>query len=269
MIRRRFLVGMLCCFEVAAAQVPGRHPVLGMGSYSERRSDVFSFVHNQAALAFLKKPSVAFFSERRFMLNELADHRCVLSIPLPPGAFGISLSRFGFTNYSVSNAGIAYGRRLASHISLGLQLNYFTMSIPGLGRSSAGSAELGLLLKLSDRLHAGIHAANPGGMHFSNNENLPDRYTVGMGYDISDRFYFYTELQKEELQPICVNAGLHYALSSLAFVRAGVSTDLNVLWWSAGCLLGFLRLDMTLKYQQPLGISPALTILCYLKGRGT
>ena len=235
----------------------------GLGAYSISHADVFSFTSNQASLAQLKNTSAAVFSERRFMLEEMSLYQAAVSVLTSSGNFGLKAGYYGFSDYNETQLGLAYARSLGSKIDLGVQFNYNAIRINSYGNASAINFEIGTILHLTDKLHAGVHAYNPVGGKLGKNEEekLASVYTVGMGYEASEKFFVSAEVEKEENQPVNVNAGMQYKFLKQLMARTGIATSTSNVYFGAGFFFNSFRLDAVISYHPQLGISPGLLIL--------
>lgn len=242
---------------------PVAAPYIGLGAYSLNHTDVFSFTSNQASLSQLKSFAAGAYAERRFMQAELNNYTGVIGMPVRLGNFGLKAGYSGFADYSETQLGLACARSLGSKMDVGVQFNYSGIRIAGYGNASAISFEAGAIFHLSDKLHAGFHINNPVGGKFGKDqqEKLSSIYTAGIGYEASDRFYFSSEIIKEEDQPVNVNAGIQYKFIHQLLARAGISSATSVAWFGLGLSLGSLRLDITSSYHPQMGISPGLLLI--------
>lgn len=255
-------------FSVAMMQAqtlrrPVAAPYTGLGAYSLNHVDVFSFTANQAALAQLESSAAGAYGERRFLLNELNNYSAVAGIATKKGNFGVKAGYSGFADYNETQLGLAYARKLGAKIDVGVQFNYNGISIPTYENASAISFEIGTVLHLSDKLHAGIHANNPVGGKFGKEqqEKLSSVYAVGFGYDASEKFFISCEIEKEEDRPINVNAGFQYKLIPQLLVRAGMSSATSTVWAGVGLTLKSFRIDLTSAFHSQLGVTPGLLLL--------
>ena len=232
-----------------------------INTYSALNKDAFSALANQASLAGMKTLSAAFYGERKFMLKDLSSYNLAFSLPTTSGSFGISASYFGSAAFNESSIGLAYGRSLGK-IDVGAQFNYCQFKIDGYGEASTVSMEAGVLLHLTDQLHAGVHIFNPTGATIGKveEERLPMVYTFGLGYDLSDKVYIGTEVEKVEDQPLGVNTGLQYAFEKKLFARAGIATATSSFYLGAGFEWGGFRIDVTASVHPTLGTTPAMLI---------
>src|SRR5215510_4227861 len=199
---------------------------IGLGAYSNHHLDVFSFHTNQAALAKIKIVSAGIYGEKRFLLNELSLYNASLTLPTSSGNFGFDARYYGFSDYNESQVGLAYGRSLGPKVDVGVQFNYYNVRIAGYGNASAINFEIGTIFHLTDNLNAGIHVYNPVGGSLGKNgeEKLASVYSMGFGYDASEKFFMSIEVEKEEGKPVNVNAGLQYKFLQQLLSRMGIST---------------------------------------------
>jgi long-subunit fatty acid transport protein len=248
-----------------------RRPVaanyIGWGAYSLNHVDVFSFTANPAALAQLTNAAAGVYGERRFLLTELNNYQAAIGLLTNSGNFGIKAGYYGYSDYNETELGLGYGRKLGSKVDIGAIFNYHAIRIAGYGSSSAISFELGTVLHITDKLHTGIQVDNPVGGKFSKNgqEKLPSLYAIGMGYDASTKFFISAAIEKEENQPVNVNAGLQYKFLPQLLARAGMSTATSSIWIGLGLTFKSIRLDITTSYHPLLGITPGLLFIFNFK----
>ena len=235
----------------------------GLGACSIDHVDVFSFTNNQASLAQMKSASAGVYGERRFMLNELSLYQLAIAVPTNSGNFGFKAGYFGFSDYNESQMGLAYARKLGNKVDVGVQFNYNGIQVSGYGNSSAINFEIGTVFHLTDRLNAGVHAYNPVGGKYGKDseEKLASIYTVGLGYEASDKFFVSAEIEKEENQTVNVNAGMQYKFLPQFMIRAGIVTNTSVLYGGASLFLKTFRLDVAASYHPQLGVTPGLLLI--------
>ena len=235
----------------------------GLGSYSINHVDVFSFTNNQASLAQMKSASAGVYGERRFMLDELSLYQLAIAVPTNSGNFGVKAGYFGFSDYNESQMGLAYARKLGSKVDIGVQFNYNGIQVSGYGNSSAINFEIGTIFHLTDRLHAGVRAYNPVGGKYGKNseEKLASVYTVGLGYEASDKFFISIEIEKEEKQQANINGGIQYKFLPQFMARAGIATNTSNVYAGVGLFLKTFRLDVVASYHPQLGVTPGLMLI--------
>lgn len=238
-----------------------------MGAYSRNFTDVFSFIHNQAALSKIKKPQAGIYAENRFMLKELKLVTAVAAMPFQKGGVGLSVNYSGYANYNEAQIGFAYGRALGDKANLGIQFNYNAHHTEGYDNLTAVCFEIAAVFHLSEKMHTGIHAYNPVGGRFNqlSGEKLAASYTLGLGYEASEKLLINAELIKEEIQPVSVHAALHYAFEKMFYIRCGTASGYDRSFAAIGLSRNDFRLDMSLSWHRLLGITPSLRIISSLK----
>lgn len=269
----------LCIFiTILAAALPAlsqtsRRPVAAsytwLGAYSISHTDVFSFVSNQASLAQIKNAAAGVYNERRFLLSELNYYGAAFALTTQSGNFGINAGYFGFSGYNESQIGLAYARKLGDKIDMGVQFDYNSIRIAGYGNATAVNFQIGAIMHLSEKLHAGIHVFNPVGGRFGKDlqEKLASAYKAGMGYEASDKFFVSAEIQKVENLPVNVLAGMQYKFLPQLLARVGINTETSIAYLGLGLQLKSFRLDVTASRHPQLGISPGLLLLYNFKSK--
>lgn len=264
------IISVLVCFLDCPAQ-QSRSPALAsypaIGAYSRNFTDVFSFIDNQAALSKIKKPQAGIYAENRFMLKELRLVCAVAAMPFQKGGAGISVNYSGYTNYNETQIGLAYGRALGDRANLGIQFNYNAHRTEGYNNLTAVCFEIGAVFHLSEKMHTGIHAYNPVGGRFNqfSGEKLAASYTLGLGYEASEKLLINAALVKEGMQPVSVNAALHYAFEKAFYIRCGTASGYDRSFAAIGLSRNDIQLDVSLSWHRLLGITPSLRIVSPLK----
>lgn len=144
--------------------------------------DVWSNFHNPASLAGLEGFSAGVYYENRFMLSQFSDKGIALGLPVGNGAFGLSFRSFGYSAYSDSKAGLAYGMKLSDHLSVGVEANYHSFRIAeGYGVQQSISVEGGFRYVMTDHLTIAAHINNPTRAKLSsfNDERIPTTLRAG------------------------------------------------------------------------------------------
>src|SRR6478736_4013969 len=131
------------------------------------------------------------------------------------------------------------------------------------GNAPALNFEIGTIFHLTDKLNIGFHAYNPVGGDLGKNdeEKLASVYSMGIGYDASEKFFMSIEIEKEENKPLSVNAGLQYKFLPQLLTRIGISTATSLLYFGIGYGFKSMRLDVTASYHTQLGITPGLLLV--------
>jgi hypothetical protein len=265
-LKQIFLYGLLVVsFHIHAQTV--RQPLSpfypAIGVYSKNLADPFSMIINPASLGAVERSAAGVYRERRFLLNALNQYTAVAAFTTSSGNFGLQADYFGYANYNETQLGFGYGRSLGSKVDVGVKFNYYNMRIPAYSSASTFHFEAGVLMHLSEKLHAGFSVFNPVGGQFNKEtkEKIASVYRAGFGYEASDKFFITTEIVKEEDKKVAVNAAFQYALVEQLLIKAGINTLNEQPFIGAGLKLGQLRIDFATSYHPQLGLSPAVMLL--------
>jgi hypothetical protein len=249
--------------QVAVQPIAAKY--LSLGSYSNQFNDVFGAKANAASLSTLKQSGVGVYGERRFMLEELNMYSMSAALRTHSGTFGLSGSYFGFAESNQTQLSLSYGRKIAQTIDIGASFHYHAISQAGIyGNSSAITGSLSMLLHLSEKITAGFNVYNPFRAQWSkttDEERLPSRYTFGLGYDASEKFYMTAELEKEEGQEVNVNLALHYQFIPQLFIRGGIASLTSSYFAGLGIQLSDFRVDLATSVHPQLGVTPGVVLL--------
>lgn len=239
-------------------------PYLSLGAYSSQFVDICATRSNPASLAQLKQSAVAVYGEKRFQLEELNLYNASAGLTTHSGNFALHGSYFGFDLSNQTQLALAYGRKINNRIDIGASFYYQQINQAGIyGKANAITAGVGLLIHLTDKIHAGINAYNPirAAYDKAKEERLPSQYSFGMGYDASEKLFVSAEVVKTEDQNVNVNAGFQYQFIRQFFIRMGVATASASYNAGLGFKLKEFRMDVACSYHPQLGLSPGLLLL--------
>jgi hypothetical protein len=235
-----------------------------ISTYSRFQYSPFSWDNNQAMLGNVQHFMAGVGNERRFMIKELGYYHLNASIPVLSGAFGINLHYTGSTGMNQSLAGIAYGRKVAAGLSVGVQMNYYSIKLPSVyGKTSLLSFDAGLLTRLTDKIQAGVHTRNPLRQKFGVNkeELLPAHYSFGVGYDASDKFYIGLQVEKEESTRAVFQAGFIYRPVHKLIIATGFSSSIPTYYIVVGFCWKSFRFDVSATSHPQLGFTPGTAFI--------
>ncbi len=228
----------------------------GLAHSSVALSDTWASHHNQAALAFLKKPTAAISYENRFFLPDLALANAAFAYPSKLGTLGLSLSHFGFELYNESKFGLNYSRAFGKYFSLGLQINYHSYYVSeGSGTPNSVTFETGILAKPVKNLNIGFHVFNPSSSlkNAETEERLPLIVRLGAMYQIADDISLTAEIKKNEGIAERYAIGLEYRIIEKIILRTGVGLQPLTNTFGLGLDLGAFTTDISYEYAQTLG----------------
>ncbi len=262
-----FLIINLNLFFISNSFAGNDTPISGgkqsaMGSVSVCFRDLWSANNNQAGMADLKKYETGLYVENRFLDKNLSYSNFIFAIPTYTGVLALNYSYFGFSLYNEQKVGLAYGKRLAKYLSVGLQLDYLRTFIGyDYGVKNNFTFELGLQSEVTERLTFGAYVFNPVNVKLNNynSERIPVLFRTGLSYKASDEFLIACELEKNIYFKPSVKIGLEYRLVEKAYVRCGIKTQPIEYAFGAGFEGEHWVLDISSSIHQVLGYSPQLS----------
>jgi hypothetical protein len=256
----------LCPIKSQAILQPVSARYLALGAYSSSNVDIYATRANAASLAELKQGAAAIYGERRFMLEDLNLYTASVGIPTKSGTFALHASYFGFDLSNQTQFSLGYGIKINKKIDIGAAFHYNNLSQAGIyGSASAITGSIGILMHLTDKIHAGFNAYNPISVAYNkgseDEERLASQYSFGFGFDASEKLFLSTELVKDEGHHVNVNAGFQYQFVDQFFIRAGIATATTNYFLGLGFRLKDFRLDVSSSYHPQLGWSPGLLLM--------
>jgi len=241
-----------------------------IGGYNVTLSDVWSSNNNQAGLGFVENLSGGIYYENRFLLKETSYKAGAFVLPFKKGAFGLSVTSFGFELYNETKAGLSYGMRFGDKFSMGVQLNYLNTSLSQkYGSKTSVTGAVGIIAKLSKELSLGVHVYNPTRAKLAEyeNERVPTIMKLGLDYRFSDKVMFGVSTEKDVNFDAVVNAGIEYHIIDMLYLRGGISTNPTQYAFGIGMQLKDFKVDISSSFHQTLGITPAISIIYSRKKR--
>jgi hypothetical protein len=266
-MRTRILHCLLSCISLPLFGQPLNFPsslnISGITGCSQNFQDVFSAAYNQAVLGTLKNASTGIYGEQRFLLKDLGFYQVNAALPVKPGGFGITVSRFGSASFSESLFSLAYGRSLSHDISAGVQFNYYLFNNDSYGNSSLVNFDAGIILRINSQFATSLHISNAIKSIIRKNteEGLPLQLSSGFGYDVSKDVYLGCSINKTENEPLDINPQVNYKIDEKIFARLGLHSIYTVFYCGAGILLGKLRLEASTSIHPYLGLTPGLSLI--------
>jgi hypothetical protein len=235
----------------------------GMAHASICVNDVWAVQQNQAALATLKSPEAAVFSQIVYPNSKVLMNAVALASPFKYGVISGSFTRLGFKNlYNESKYGIGYSRQFGKAISAGMQLNYLSTYIGdnNYGKRGTVAVEVGFIAEIVKNLKLGVHAYNPTRSKTAqyNNERVPTILKMGLQYTFSDKVFATAEVEKDIANKPIVKVGAEYKIAKEIYLRGGLSNNPSLNAAGFGIELKKFNLDFAAAFHPQLGVSPQI-----------
>jgi hypothetical protein len=220
---------------------------------------------NVAGLSDIKNFGMDFNVENRFQTFNLSSVGFGIAKNLgKTGILGLTLKRFGISEYNELQAGLNYARKLGSNFSIGLRLNMYNLVIEEYGNRFTANADVGLQYQLNDKFSIGFYVINPFPVKFIEDINLPTIAFIGVKYSLSKNMVVLAELEKHFDFNYVIKAGLQLDLNDKLSIYGGFRNDMERFSdYSLGIKFDFndsIQLNLSTQYNLTFGISPGLAI---------
>lgn len=271
----RSLLLVVCffsCFLTLQAQSGGSTTFgarsAGMANASVTLADEWAVFNNIGTLAGIDKQYAAFGYANRFGLEGWNNIGASFVSPLSfGGVAGLGVWRFGDNLYNENRVSLGYSHKLYG-VSLGIQANYFAVSIEGLGTRQMLILEFGGLVQLSEKLFMGMHIYNfnQAKLNDFQDERIPTIMRAGLSYRPVDKLMVNIETEKNIDFDPSFRVGVSYELfTDKAFIRTGISTQPFVNYYGLSLKHKNFHFDYALSTHNKLGISHQLSLSYHLK----
>lgn len=235
----------------------------GMANVSVMQKGFWSVGHNQAGLSDIENVEAGIGYQNRFKLAETSTQMIASAFHTRTGNLAVSFNRFGYSNYSQNNVGLAYARNLGKYFSAGLQFDYlYYHQSEDYGNNGAFVMEIGLIAKPVEGLLIGAHVYNPGQARLSNNtdERVPTCMRFGIGYHFSELVLLAVESEKETDAHARFKCGLEYQPVKNLFLRTGFASEPDEFSVGVGYTFRNFTTDIAFSTHQYLPLSTQIAL---------
>lgn len=230
---------LMACFsaygQVGTETFPKGARSLGMANASVTLQDGWSVFNNIGGLASLESSQAFFGYDHRLGLNELTTLAAGLVQVHDFGVFGLGLSHYGGTLFNQQNIGVGFSNSLGI-ASFGFKINYFQTNIEGFGRKASPVLEFGGVAALGTDLFFGAHVYNFTRARLSkiSQDYLPTVIKAGISYRLTEQLMVNIEGEKEIRLDPQLKMGLEYVMLQKLWLRTGVHTHSENLFFGLG-----------------------------------
>jgi len=233
----------------------------GMGYVCIMRDGLWSSFHNQANLAHNKSFLAGFNYENRFSLKELGTRTAGLIVPAGKSSLAATYSQFGYADFRRVMTGVATGLKLNEKISVGVQIDYFSVRSAGeYNNDQAVTFETGMVVTPSEKVSIGIHLFNPLPNSLRKN-SMPTSLRIGAGTYLNSMLFAGAEAEMSSGSKLNIRTGFEYEIAKKIWLRAGFVTDNNSFSFGMGYLLKFAQLDLAFSTHDRLGITSSASLV--------
>lgn len=237
----------------------------GLGTCLTNLNGMQCIYGNVAGLDEIKNFGMDFNVENRFQTFNLSSVGFGFAKNLGKiGTIGLTLKRFGISEYNELQVGLNFARKLSSNFSIGLRLNMYNLVIEEYGNRIAANADIGVQFRLNDKFSIGFYVINPFPVKFTDDINLPTIAFLGVKYSLSSNMVVLAELEKHFDFNYVIKAGIQLDLNNKIAIYGGFRNDMEGFSdYSLGLKFDFndnLQMNLSTQYNLTFGISPGLAI---------
>jgi len=257
---------------------------VGIGNSTVTISDQWAIFNNAAGMANIENIAVGVFFENRFGMKEfssvaagfvfpvnqlfrsdtLSSYTATATATSSYGVAGMSFYRFGDQLYNEQRAGIGYAHNI-KNISLGIKVNYWQLSIEGLGTKRTYTIEFGGQAAITKELIFGAHIYNINQAKLAEykDERVPTIMKAGLSYRprvLVDKLMLNIETEKDVDFPVSFKAGVEYMIIEKLSLRTGISTRPFFNYFGVGFQFKSFDVNYALSTHSDLGLSHYLSV---------
>lgn len=227
-----------------------------LGNCSLTLIDVWAASHNQACIAFLKKPGTGIYFENRFSIPGLNLNGLSVAYPFKGCTIGGYFRNFGYNILQENTVGISAGKRFGERLSIGIGLNYQHIrpaSAEGIIRSVFPG--MGFLFRVNKEFIIGGHLNNP-----LKTRGIPTVFGLGFRYNISEKIFISCQTIKKDLIKPEFGAGIEYKIFEVLYLRTGLITNPIQSSFGFGLKAKKIGVDFAGSIHPVLGLTPKISI---------
>ena len=230
-----------------------------MGNTRVTTQSIWSVYYNQAGLAYLKNIEIGGLHQTGYV-KEQNLQGIVFALPTKTGTLGASYSYYGYSQYSETQAGLAFARSFTKYFSVGLQLNYLHTHIAGNYKDIRSvNFEIGLLSEPIDHFFIGAHIYNPSHSK-TGKEQIPTIIDFGLSYLFSGKILLAVGVEKDFNYKPVFKLGIDYKVISFISLQAGISTNPDRYSFGIGFNYKNINANIACFKHQTLGFTPSFTL---------
>ncbi|MBS1519300.1 MAG: hypothetical protein JSS91_14550 [Bacteroidetes bacterium] len=241
------------------------------GAFTSVSNNSLAVFYNPSGLGQLKFREISVcYSPSLFGVSGLSQAAFSYAEPTEAGTFAVGIKTLGFELYRESVIKLSFGKVFKDRIFLGINADYFNLSIANYNSASALGLDIGAMAYISDFMKWGFAVNNLTGSKIGKTkEKIPQVYRTGLTFQPSENLILILEAEKDVKYPLSVRSGFEYSVLDLADLRAGISTEPVSFSGGIGLNYGLFQLDYSLYNHQELGITHQGTLSLNFGGKAS
>lgn len=239
---------------------------LAIGGQQLFISDAFSASGNPARCAMYDDKSAPKFRfgimvRNQFLMNTLKNGGAGVSVCInKTDGIGFNLQYEGTSNLKRNTFVMAYAKRINNRVFLGVSLYYLNLFEQTIGNKNLITGKAGLYFQSSKKVAFGLSIFNPFATKLTllTSERIPTNMISGLSYEVSKQLKCYISYRLGLHEANNLMLGMSYSSQPMLLWYMGCSTFNDLLNFGVRIKLKSMELQLSMSYQQRLGISPAV-----------
>ncbi|MGL1887221.1 MAG: hypothetical protein OCD76_11975 [Reichenbachiella sp.] len=218
------LLGPHCYSQTGDFSIGARSAALAGSSVTI--SDPWALFNNIGALADVQSTNLIASYKNKYGLADLSSIAVGATSPLWNGTIGVGVFRYGGDLLNEHQANIGFSNRFGL-VSLGINIDYYQISIENGGSSSTFMIDFGGQAKIFDQLYFGAHISNINQARISKNldKQIPTVMKTGLSYRPHASLMINAEIQKSIDEQAFLIFGLEYFIIDSIALRMGFQNN--------------------------------------------
>jgi len=225
--------------------------VAGLGNASTVLTDEWSILNNIGGLAKVKEVSTAFSFEMKPAMPGSSRMAAVFVTPIKVGTMGVGVFKFGDDLYSEQILTAGYSNQFGI-ASLGIKINYIQYRKEGFGTDNVLSVSAGGTAEITPQLSIGAYLQNVNQPKLINDERLPARLGVGIGFKPIEEVLLIAEVEKDVIYDPIIKTGIEYAIHKKIFARTGFNLNPDAAFFGLGFKGWRIKIDYAIQYNSAI-----------------
>ena len=251
------------CASSAYAQYETGPKLTALGNNGAAVKDTWSLTSNVAGITGTNKATIAIGYTKYLYDGNLNNQNLTAVLPINNYYTGITIQRYGITEYNEITAGAGLAKKFGDNLSIGIKANYHQLKILNYGIATTFSVDVGVIYQIDNQLSIGLYVNNPSKENYNHSNTptqLPSNIHIGGAYQASDKILIVAAINKDFIKKIDVGFGLDYQLLNSISLRGGINIKPFKQYGGIGINHKKFSLDFAIESDQSLGYSPQIAI---------
>ncbi|MDQ8006424.1 MAG: hypothetical protein REI64_16595 [Pedobacter sp.] len=261
-MRKILLLSIFSLFvSEAFAQYNQGARLTAMGNASAAVFDTWSLNANPAGITGQKTPTAALNYARYLFGSELAEQSFAFVLPFNNNFAGVSINRYGISEFSEIKAGFGLAKKFGEELSIGVKANIHQIKITNYGNATTFSVDAGVNYALSKQIGLGLYVNNPSSQEYKSTNvetYIPTAVHFGATYIPSNKVIIATTISKDFERKFDVLVGADYKFHEMLSFRGGLSAKPFKQYVGMGLNYQKLIMDVAVESHPQIGYTPQI-----------